>query len=149
MKTEMFQQIQDFLIKKVNPLFIIVFGSYATGKTHKNSDIDIAFYSDDRSLTTYDIFQLSQELADTLKLEVDLVNIDFASTVFQAQIYTTGKVIYSKDDTFLKNHQMTALSMYANLNEERDVVLKKIDESRSIMKNDVIVNYSPFIDLTV
>lgn len=132
METAMFQQIKDFLIKKVNPLFIIVFGSYAKGKTHKNSDIDIAFYSDDRSLTTYDIFQLSQELADILKLEVDLVNIDFASTVFQAQIYTTGKVIYSKNDTFLKNHQMTALSMYANLNEERDVVLKKIDESRSI-----------------
>ena len=55
-----------------------------------------------------------------------------ASTVFQAQIHTTGTVIYSKDDTLLKNHQMTALSMYAKLNEEREEILKNIHESGSV-----------------
>jgi hypothetical protein len=29
MKTAILQQIQDFLIKKLNPTFIIVFGSFA------------------------------------------------------------------------------------------------------------------------
>lgn len=132
MKTGMFQQVQDFLISRLNPTFIIVFGSYSNNSTHKDSDIDIAFYSEDQSLTTYDIFQLAQELADTLKIEVDLVNLRTASTVFRAQIYTTGTVIYSVDDTLLKNLQMTALSMYAKLNEERENILKKIGESGSI-----------------
>ncbi|MGE6614258.1 nucleotidyltransferase domain-containing protein, partial [Peribacillus sp. NPDC076916] len=31
--------------KKIDPVFIIIFGSYAKNSTHKDSDIDIAFYS--------------------------------------------------------------------------------------------------------
>ncbi|WP_336866242.1 type VII toxin-antitoxin system MntA family adenylyltransferase antitoxin [Peribacillus frigoritolerans] len=132
MYTEMFQTIQDTLIKKIDPVFIIIFGSYAKKSTHKDSDIDIAFYSENQSLTTYEVFLLAQELADILKIEVDLVNIRTASTVFKAQIYTTGTIIYSTNDTLLKNLQMTALSMYAKLNEERENILKKIGESGTI-----------------
>ncbi|MFD0051968.1 nucleotidyltransferase domain-containing protein [Actinomycetes bacterium NPDC127524] len=132
MYTEMFQTIQDTLMKRINPVFIIVFGSYAKNNTHKDSDIDVAFYSEDQNLTTYEVFQLAQELADILKIEVDLVNIRTASTVFQAQIYTTGTIIYSANDTLLKNLQMTALSMYAKLNEERQGIIKNIDESGTI-----------------
>ncbi|MFJ7747495.1 nucleotidyltransferase domain-containing protein [Peribacillus sp. NPDC097295] len=129
MKTEMFQSIQEFLISKVNPSFIIIFGSYAKNTIHKDSDIDVAFYSQDSLHSTYDLFLMAQELADHLKMDVDLVNLRTASTVFQAQIYTTGTVIYSKDDNLLKNQQMTALSMYAKLNEERENILKTIAES--------------------
>ena len=102
MKTETFQTIQNFLINKINPTFIIVFGSYAKGTTHQNSDIDVAFFSEDSRLTSYDIFLIAQELADLLKMEVDLVNLRTTSTVFKAQIYTTGIVIYSNNDTFLE-----------------------------------------------
>jgi uncharacterized protein len=132
MKTEMFQQIQDFLIRKFNPTFIMVFGSYAKNSIHKDSDIDVAFYSQELSPTTYEVFFAAQELADILKVDVDLINLEKASTVFKAQIYTTGTVIYSKDDKLLKTHQMTALSMYAKLNEEREEILKNIGESGSI-----------------
>ncbi|WP_028390365.1 type VII toxin-antitoxin system MntA family adenylyltransferase antitoxin [Bacillus cihuensis] len=132
MKSDIFQQIQDFLISKCNPSFIIVFGSFVKNSTHKDSDIDIAFYSREQTLTTYEVFLVAQELADILKIEVDLVNLESASTVFKAQIYTTGTVIYSKDDILLKTHQMTALSMYARLNEERESILKNINESGSI-----------------
>ncbi|MFE3893036.1 hypothetical protein ACFX4Y_25655 [Priestia sp. YIM B13446] len=75
---------------------------------------------------------LAQELAVLLKREVNLVNIAETSTVFQAQIYTTGTVIYSEDDTLRMNEQMKALKMYAKLNEERKGVLRKVDESGSI-----------------
>jgi uncharacterized protein len=132
MKTGIFQRIQDFLIDKLNPSYIIVFGSYAKNSNHKESDIDIAFYSHEPSPTTYEVFIIAQELADLLKIEVDLVNLTTASTVFKAQIYTTGKVIYSNDDLLIKNHQMTSLSMYAKLNEERADIIKNISESGSI-----------------
>lgn len=42
MKTEMFQSIQEFLIGKIDPSFIIVFSSYAKNTTHRDSDIDVA-----------------------------------------------------------------------------------------------------------
>ena len=128
MKKDTFQIIRDFLINKINPCFIIVFGSYAKGNANQNSDIDVAVFHEDTHLTSYDFFIIAQELAELLNIEVDLVNLRTASTVFQAQIYTTGIVIYSSDDTLLKKQQMTALSMYTKLNEERTEILKNIDE---------------------
>lgn len=132
MKTKTFQQIQDFLIGKINPSFIIAFGSYAKNAMHKESDIDVAFYSPNSPISTYELFLLAQELADNLKVEINLVNLGTASTVFKAQIYTTGTVIYSNDDSLLRKQQMIALSMYAKLNEERRDILEKINESGSI-----------------
>jgi predicted nucleotidyltransferase len=132
MKAETVQMIRDFLLNKINPVFIIVFGSYAKGSTHQDSDIDVAFFSEDSHLTSYDLFFIAQELADILKMEVDLVDVKKASTVFKSQIYTTGVVIYSKDETLLQKQQMTSLSMYAKLNEERAGILKNINESGCI-----------------
>ncbi len=111
MKNDTFQIIQDFLVSKINPCFIIVFGSYAKGTANKNSDIDVAVFLEDTQITSYDLFIIAQELAELLNIEVDLVNLGTASTVFKAQIYTTGIVIYSNDDTLLKKQQMIALSM--------------------------------------
>jgi uncharacterized protein len=132
MKTETFQVIQEFLISKINPSFIIVFGSYAKNNTHTDSDIDIAFYCPKLNPSNYDIFLWAQELADILKIDIDLVNLHTASTVFKAQIFTTGIVIYLKDETLLKKQQMVALSMYAKLNEERANILNMINESGTI-----------------
>ncbi len=132
MKPDMFQIIQDFLINKIDPTFIIVFGSHAKDSVHKESDIDIAFYSSQIPFNTYDLFLFAQELAALIKVDVDLVDISAASTVFKAQIYSTGRLIYCIDDNLYKNLQMTALSMYAKLNEERKSILNKIDERGSI-----------------
>ncbi|MDQ7862510.1 hypothetical protein RCO48_20360 [Peribacillus frigoritolerans] len=35
----------------------------------------MAFYSQDSSHTTYELFLLAQELADILKIDVDLINL--------------------------------------------------------------------------
>lgn len=132
MNTALFRQIQEYLIRKFNPVVIIVFGSYAKGSNRQDSDIDIAIFCKGSSPSTYELFIAAQELADQIKIDVDLVNLMDASTVFKAQIYTYGLVIYSADDNFLKEKQMTALSMYARLNEERKGILDKIKESGSI-----------------
>lgn len=132
MDRQIVQSITDFLHTHIDPSFIIVFGSFAKGTPHQESDIDIGFYVKHKKLEKYEIFMLAQELATILKREVDLVNIAEASTVFQAQIYMTGTVIYSNDDKLRMSEQMKALKMYTKLNEERKDILKKVDESGSI-----------------
>ncbi|MBT2730498.1 nucleotidyltransferase domain-containing protein [Bacillus sp. ISL-75] len=134
------EKAQEFLISKINPSFIIVFGSFANGITHKESDIDLAFYKKERNLSSYEVFMLAQELADILKMDVDLVDLTHDSTVFQAQIFSTGKVIFSNDETLRMNIEMTALSMYAKLNEERKLIIENVDASGTIYENDVILN---------
>lgn len=130
---ELYQTIRDFLKSKVDPAFIIVFGSYAKQTERPDSDIDIAFYSPNATFSAYDTFLLAQDLADLIGIEVDLVDLDRASTVFRTQIYMTGTVIFARDETDLQKQKMTALSMYAKLNESRKEILDNIDERGTIL----------------
>jgi uncharacterized protein len=132
MKTELYQKIKDFLVDKLNPAYLIVFGSQAKDTAHNDSDMDIAFYQENQAFSSYEVFMMAQELADIIKMEVDLIDLQKASTVFKAQIYSIGNVIYAQDRNLLMTQKMTALSMYAKLNEERQPILKNIDESGSI-----------------
>lgn len=131
--------IVQFLVDKITPLFIILFGSRVTGRVNKDSDIDIAFLSE-KEMDKYELFLIGQELAATINIEVDLIDLSRASTVFQAQIIHTGKTIYCSDKKAKAEFELKALKMYAKLNEERAPILKQINESGSIYENDVILN---------
>ena len=138
MENEIFQKVCDFIVKRINPDFLIVFGSYAKGNTHGESDLDVAFFREDYSFTSFELFQTAQELADIIKIEVDLIDLKEASTVFATQIYSTGKVIYSKNEQLRMELHMRTYSMYTKLNEERQPILDKI--LTLSMENDVIIN---------
>lgn len=132
MESKLIDKINRKLVPRLDPAFIIVFGSYAKGCQRKESDIDVAFYSDGETPDKYEIFMLAQELAEELKIEVDLINLREASTVFKAQIFTTGKVIFSQNEDTRIKEQMIALSMYAKLNEERHEILDGISKRGTI-----------------
>nr|WP_248562695.1 nucleotidyltransferase domain-containing protein [Niallia sp. NCCP-28] len=126
------QTIIDYLHSKVSPLFIILFGSTVKGNVHSESDIDIAFLSENLNFDKYTLFMFAQELAANLGRDVDLIDLNQASTVFQAQVVQTGKIIYCSDTRKKAEFEIKVLKMYAKLNEERSEILKKIDESGSI-----------------
>ncbi|WP_307198164.1 type VII toxin-antitoxin system MntA family adenylyltransferase antitoxin [Neobacillus niacini] len=124
--------IVDILSEKVSPFLIILFGSTAKGNIHKDSDIDIAFLSDDKELDKYELFMIAQEIASELNRDVDLIDLNQASTVFQAQVVHTGKVIHCTDEQKKALYELKTFKMYAKLNEERTPILKNVDESGSI-----------------
>lgn len=119
--------INRYLTEKISPYLIILFGSAAKGNLRKDSDIDIAFLSE-KHFDDYDIYIYSQELADILGRDVDLVNLEKASTVFKAQIIGTGKVIYCTDEKKRMLFYMLTYKKYARLNEERQCIFKKLEE---------------------
>lgn len=96
MTEQMEQIIVEMLKDAVSPYVIYLFGSAATGHVRPDSDIDIAFLSDKRSLDQR--FMLAQQSAERLQRNVDLIDLKQASTVFQAQIVSSGKVIYCADE---------------------------------------------------
>lgn len=122
------QTVKEYLVKQVSPYVIYLFGSYAAGNERIDSDIDLAFLSD-QSFSEYNLFMISQGLANLLDRNVDLIDLKEASTVFQAQVIGTGKVIYNEDDTQRLIFEMKVLKMYAKLNEERENIIKQIKES--------------------
>ncbi|WP_186669021.1 nucleotidyltransferase domain-containing protein [Sporosarcina sp. BP05] len=132
MHVEIFHKVREFSIEKLNPDFIIIFGSYAKGTTHSESDIDVAFYREDKVFSAYELFMFAQQLADIIDIEVDLVDLKEASTIFATQIFSTGEVIYSKNENLRMELHMRTYSMYAKLNEERQPIIDKIIETGSV-----------------
>jgi len=117
--------ITEFLVNKLSPYVLYLFGSQAKQQAHPNSDFDIAFISE-KEFDTYERFMIAQELAAILNKDVDLIDLKKASTVFQAQIITSGKVLYCSDNSKKVVFEMYTLKKYAKLNEERADILKNI-----------------------
>jgi len=128
---EQLKIIKEYLIEKLSPHLIIIFGSAAKGNMRPDSDIDIA-YLGDVELDDYRVFMLAQALADRLGREVDLINMKKASTVFKAQIIGYGKTIYQPDKTLVDEYKIRVLKEYAKLNEERQCIFDKIHEKGSL-----------------
>lgn len=119
--------IKQYIVKKLCPYAIFIFGSAAKGHMKSDSDIDIAFLND-KSLSDYDIFIASQELADRINRDVDLIDLSKASTVMQAQVVCTGITIHNTDALRTSLFRMQALKEYAVLNEQRKCILESIRE---------------------
>ncbi|WP_368490701.1 nucleotidyltransferase domain-containing protein [Clostridium sp. BJN0013] len=118
-------KIIEFLIRNVTPYLIYLFGSAVNGIFREDSDMDIAFLSDNE-FTSYEVFILAQKLSDKLKRDVDLIDLNKASTVFRVQIIAKGNIIYCIDDNRRAYFEMYAFKEYATLNEEREVILQNI-----------------------
>ena len=65
-------------------------------------------------------------IAPILKKEVDLIDLNKASTVFKIQIIKTGKLIYNSNNLKKMYFQMRTMKDYAILNEERQEIIDKI-----------------------
>ncbi|MGI6093723.1 MAG: type VII toxin-antitoxin system MntA family adenylyltransferase antitoxin [Negativicutes bacterium] len=125
------QTIVDLLIKRAEAYLVILFGSYGKDLARDDSDVDIA-YLGDNELDSYEVFLLAQKMAVLVGRDVDLLNLNMASTVMKAQIVSSGKVIYCSDEVRRARFYMSTYKEYATLNEQRAVVLRQIQRQGSI-----------------
>lgn len=129
------KQIIEKLKQHLDPDFIILFGSFAKGTTHAESDVDLAFFSD-KQLSSYERFLIAGELALIVEKEVDLVDIKQIDTVFTLQIFEQGVPIYIKNENEYTRQKMRAYSMYATLNEQRLAIINSIKERGSVLGDE-------------
>lgn len=129
------QQLIEALQNKINPAFIILFGSFAKGTNRLDSDIDLAFFSKE-PLSSYERFLLTGELAEIAGREVDLIDLKQIDTVFTMQIFSDGLPIYIQDENEFTRQKMRAYSMYATLSEQRGSVIESIKQRGSVFGNE-------------
>lgn len=129
------QQIIDTINAQLNTAFIILFGSFAKGTSCEDSDIDLAYFSE-QHLSSYKLFILAGELATLTGREVDLVDIKHIDTVFTMQIFEQGTPIYIQNENEFTRQKMRAYSMYATLNEQRAGVIEAIKERRRVLGDE-------------
>jgi len=93
--------IVDIIVKNVNPEKIILFGSFALGNPHKDSDVDILIIKD----TNADKFNYAREIRRYLrgvKIPIDIIvctkkeveEWKHTKSAFITQIIESGKVLY-------------------------------------------------------
>ena len=114
------QGVIDLLLSELPEIELIyLFGSMATGKTHPQSDLDIAFWNPSSSVEELRRFAIQEQLAAFFSIDVDLVDMRIASEVFRYEIVTTGRRIYTKDIERMHFIENSIWSDYLYLNEVR------------------------------
>ena len=91
--------LKRFLEEEKEVIFAYLYGSYARGKTHPFSDVDIAVYLRENDFKTY--MQLLAKLPEIGK-EIDLRVLNDASPLFKYKVIKEGKLLVNKDDELLK-----------------------------------------------
>ena len=86
-------------VKKVlNPVFVILFGSYVNGNPHENSDIDIAVLvnniEDDDWYNYRILLQRIRRNLIFIDIEPHLLDESYDPSGFIEQVIKTGEVIY-------------------------------------------------------
>lgn len=110
---------------------LYLFGSFATETETSESDIDLAFYSEE-ALEPEAVYDLAQTLAVSLRRDVDLVNLAYAPTVLQMQIVNSGRLLFCEDKAFADAFEGRILSMYLRFQEERKAILSEIQRRGSV-----------------
>lgn len=132
---ELQQQLIETIKHQANPDFIILFGSFAKGTAHDESDIDLAYFSK-QPLSLYERFILTGDLASIANREVEIVDLKQIDTVFTMQIFEHGIPIYIRDENEFTRQKIRAYSMYATLSEQRAPIIKAIKERGSVFGDE-------------
>jgi len=80
--------------KKIAAVYL--FGSMATGKDRRGSDVDLAIISK-KSISSNDRLRLEAELSGILQRDVDLVVFGQATPLLQHQILKYGRLVCEND----------------------------------------------------
>jgi predicted nucleotidyltransferase len=110
---------------------VYLFGSQATGDIRAESDVDLAVLAD-ASLEELYRYDLMGELAEILGREVDLLDLQNASTVLRIQVIGKGRRLFSTGRAALEEFEDRVFVGYARLNEERAAILADIRKRGSI-----------------
>lgn len=128
---EQLHQCVEAMKNRLSPVFIILFGSYAKKTQREDSDIDLAYFSNEK-LSSYDKFIFAGELAELLGTEVDLIDIKSIDTIFSMQIFSEGILLDCRDENEFVKQRIKTYSMYATLNEQREEIIQSIKERGSV-----------------
>lgn len=126
------EEIKGKVIKLLNNALdcdaIVIFGSFARGTQNEESDVDIGVKLN-KEVTKNELYNISNELAEKLKRDIDLVNLDtIENDGFKYEILINGEVIYCKDSYKFDLYKLDAYREYLDLNEARKAI---IDEMKS------------------
>ncbi len=103
-KDKITEKIKEVLAEKGEVVFAVVYGSFLSSPSFR--DIDIGIYLKDikRGKVLSCEAEVAGKIAEACNLPIDIVEItilNFAPVSFLASVFSTGKIIFSRDQKVL------------------------------------------------
>jgi predicted nucleotidyltransferase len=110
------ENIKSFFENKKDIVAVYLFGSYADGKEHSFSDVDLAILFDNRDRETVNqrLDKYLVALSRILRKDVHLTAMDFAGEELLKQIFRKGKCLVVNDSKKMAYFKMIAFTKIAN-----------------------------------
>jgi len=100
------------LARKYEFDFVALFGSEASGKTHKQSDVDMAF-SGARNFSPMEIARMQSDFSEELGIkDLELVNMKDAPPLLLKQVALKSRLIYEKNSSGFALFKIYAFKRY-------------------------------------
>lgn len=118
------------IAEKRDLLFVILYGSQATGKTNDESDVDVAVLGK-KPISFNELIDLNGEFADVFKVkEIDVKSLHNASPFFLYQVMLNGILLYGDEHKFniFKLYAIRSFQESAEIRRLRDAIMKKRGE---------------------
>ena len=116
---------QALLKQYPNLIGIYAFGSISNGHFSETSDIDLAILPNHKEkIDPVKLWYFAQKLAVKTGRDIDLIDLNEATTSFRYEITTTGQRIYCLDEPSCILTETNFLTEYLQLNEDRACILE-------------------------
>jgi predicted nucleotidyltransferase len=100
---------------------VYLFGSHASGQARAESDIDLAFFASE-TVAPERVQAAREAIALALRREVDLIDLNAASTILQMQVLGEGRLILETDAAALGAFELRVLRDYPDLKFRRAAI---------------------------
>ncbi|MCK4763679.1 MAG: nucleotidyltransferase domain-containing protein [Candidatus Aminicenantes bacterium] len=127
-KTVDFQKITALLKKFDCIVFALIFGSTATGKIHRLSDVDIGIYAKNE-IPLLELGKITSELEKIVGKKVDLLllnNLYKEKPGFAFRVISSAKLLFTKDEDSFVNFKTNVFLYYLDAKPLIDMVDKAL-----------------------
>jgi len=116
MEHELIEKLTAYFNTKSEIIAVYLFGSYAKGKEHRSSDIDIGLLFDTRDpvLIKKKVDTVMIDLSRILRKDIHPVILNLAGEELLRQVFLKGKCILVKNPKKLARYKMTTFSRIAD-----------------------------------
>lgn len=140
MATENAKRAAHAIAEQYELALVVLFGSIASGKERKESDIDIAVLREDRApLSTAQFFAVDHTLLETFGetfSRVDLVDLARANILLRYEIVSGGILLAGDEDTY-ESYRRFAFRDYVDSQSLRDLEKILINKRQAELKNAI------------
>lgn len=122
------QQRINVLAKKYQLKLILLFGSRVTGKTHKESDFDVA-YLPEKNLSFDEETDINLQFIGIFSHDrIDTVDLRKASPLLLYGIFKNCQVLFAEDDLIFYRYRVYILKKYIEAESYYEQKYKKLKE---------------------